>query len=414
MFSYYSYERHWADGVLVALCLPVLVLWVGYWGVHLIGLVYARYKFHRKDHLAPREEPWPGVTILKPLIGCDALLAANLESFFTMNYPTYEIMFCIQNADDPVIPLVNELVAKYPKIDTKVFIGGKKVGTNPKINNLQPGYEAGKYDLIVVSDSCIRMKEDTLMDMVHNMTARVGLVHQMPFTADRPGFVSVLEKVYFGTAHARIYMFAAIVGTNCATGMSALMRKGPLDEAGGLPAFGCYLAEDFFFAQTFLRKGYQLAVASTPACQIADTKEMVGFQSRLIRWAKLRIAMVPFTILMEPVTECLLLGALGALAARCLLQVDLIVFYLVHVLSWFMLDWLMLCVVQNSSLPFNKFEFVVAWLLRETYAPILFLRAIWNPKIQWRHGVFKLRWGGVIEELPTPAPPVDDAVKVKL
>ena len=33
------------------------------------------------------------------------------------------------------------------------------------------------------------------MDMVHNMTARVGLVHQMPFTYDRPGFVSVLEKV---------------------------------------------------------------------------------------------------------------------------------------------------------------------------------------------------------------------------
>ena len=60
----------------------------------------------------------------------------------------------------------------------------------------------------------------------------------------------------------------------------------------------------------------------------------------------MRIAMVPFTILMEPVTECLLLGTLGALAARCLLQVDLIVFYLVHVLSWFLLDWLMLSVVQ--------------------------------------------------------------------
>ena len=65
-----------------------------------------------------------------------------------------------------------------------------------------------------------------------------------------------------------------------------------------------------------------------------------------LRWAKLRFAMIPFTTLMEPVTECLLLGALGALAARCLLQVDLIVFYLVHVLSWFLLDWLMLSVVQ--------------------------------------------------------------------
>ena len=89
--------------------------------------------------------------------------------------------------------------------------------------------------------------------------------------------------MYFGTAHARIYMSAAFCGINCATGMSALMRKAPLDEAGGLRAYGCYLAEDYFFAQTFLRRGYQLAVASTPACQSADTREVIGFQSRLIR-----------------------------------------------------------------------------------------------------------------------------------
>ena len=67
---------------------------------------------------------------------------------------------------------------------------------------------------------------------------------------------------------------------------------------------------------------------------------------------------------------------------------------------------------QNTSLPFNKFEFVVAWLLREAYAPILFARAICDPVIRWRGGDFRLRWGGVVEEVP--APPADDAVKVKL
>ena len=57
------------------------------------------------------------------------------------------------------------------------------------------------------------------------------------------------SQVYFGTFHARIYLSAAMVGVNCATGMSALMRKDLLDKAGGFQAFGCYLAEDFFFAK---------------------------------------------------------------------------------------------------------------------------------------------------------------------
>lgn len=41
------------------------------------------------------------------------------------------------------------------------------------------------------------MKPDTLLDMITYMTAKVGLVHQLPFTCDRDGFAATFEKVIF-------------------------------------------------------------------------------------------------------------------------------------------------------------------------------------------------------------------------
>lgn len=367
--------------------------------MHLMAIVSGKIKFHKKIAEPSLEVPLPGVSILKPLLGLDPNLNINLETFFTLRYPKYELLFCIQDKSDPSITLVNELMEKYPNVDARVFLGGIKVGINPKINNMQPGYLAAKYDLIVVSDSGIKMKEDTLLDMVYTLKEDVAEVHQMPFTCDRRGFPAILEKVYFGTAHARIYLCAELLGINCATGMSILMRKNLLDEVGGIKAFGNYLAEDYFFAQSFLDRKWKIRIASQPAWQNSGVCDIAMFQDRMMRWAKLRIPMVPLTAFFEPLSECMLLGTLAAWAINFLFQCDVFVVFLVHVLVWFLLDWLLLCIIQNGSHPFSKWDFVVAWAFRECSAVYLFLKAVWNPQIRWRTGTYKIRWGGIAEEV---------------
>lgn len=56
-------------------------------------------------------------------------------------------------------------------------------------------------------------------------------------------------QVYFGTSHPRSYISANLTGFKCVTGMSCLMRKDVLDQAGGLIAFAQYIAEDYFMAK---------------------------------------------------------------------------------------------------------------------------------------------------------------------
>lgn len=153
-------------------------------------------------------------------MGVDPNLFVNLETFFTMNYPKYELLFCIESEADPAVMIVKQLIERYPEIDSSLFIGGCLVGVNPKINNMQPGYSAAKHEFILISDSGIRskyphlsypllgdcmtnlfvsVKEDTLLDMMHHMRDDVGLVHQLPFTCDRDGFAATFEKVNYNT-----------------------------------------------------------------------------------------------------------------------------------------------------------------------------------------------------------------------
>ncbi|XP_030756030.1 ceramide glucosyltransferase [Sitophilus oryzae] len=375
------------------------VFWSVMWLLHLIAIFYGKYRLHKKVEDKQGDDCYPGISILKPLMGTDPHLVSNLETFFTMRYPTYEILFCVEDEKDPSIDVINSLINKYPKVVTKLFIGGSLVGVNPKINNMHRAYEASSYDFILISDSGIRMKEDTLQDMVNHMTEKTGIVHQMPFTCDRNGFAATYEKIYFGTAQARMYLVADCLRINCHTGMSTLMRKQVLEDLGGIKTFGCYLAEDFFIAKTFIEKGWRTAISSQPAMQNSGNYDVHSFQERLTRWAKLRVAMLPLVIVFEPLSECMVIGACAGWAASLLFKAEPLVFYLIHTLVWFMCDWILLSIVQNGSLPFNKFDFIVGWLFRECSGPYLFIIAVFDNSIRWRSRSFKLDWGGRAHEI---------------
>ena len=80
------------------------------------------------------------------------------------------------------------------------------------------------------------------------------------------------------------------------------MRKELLDNAGGIQAFGCYLAEDFFFAKAILVRNcgivvsfsvcilwfqdqnYKLAISTQPAAQNSGNASVSNFQNRISRY----------------------------------------------------------------------------------------------------------------------------------
>ena len=90
-------------------------------------MFFSKWKLHRRKDLGQfTEKSLPGVSILKPLVNsADPSLFANLETFFLLDYPKYEIIFCIQcseTEDSRLKMYVDSLRNKYPSVQSKVRI----------------------------------------------------------------------------------------------------------------------------------------------------------------------------------------------------------------------------------------------------------------------------------------------------
>src|SRR5215210_5445307 len=78
----------------------------------------------------------PPVTIYKPLKGVDEGLEENLRTFFRLDYPTYQLLFCVADGDDPAIETVERLLREFPEHDARLIVGCPAFGLNPKVESL--------------------------------------------------------------------------------------------------------------------------------------------------------------------------------------------------------------------------------------------------------------------------------------
>jgi ceramide glucosyltransferase len=239
---------------------------------------------------APPRDTLPEVSILKPLKGVDADLEANLETFFELDYPAYEVVFGVDAAHDPALAVARRVAERHPEVATRFAVGGHGVGFNPKVNNLANILKYARHQVLLISDSNVAVEPSNLRQMVALLeNQNVGLVTSFIRGTNGSGLGGSLESLQLNTfVMGGVAAVGGLLGQVCAIGKSMLLRRADLERIGGFAELGRYLAEDQICGQLVRDLGKAVVVCPRPVDNVLGRLSVRSFTRRHLRWARIR------------------------------------------------------------------------------------------------------------------------------
>lgn len=207
----------------------------------------------------------PPLSILRPLAGADDGLEENLRSLFEQSYPSFEILFAVRSPLDAAIPVVERLQESYPRVRSRLLVTGEPPYSNAKVYSLHRMLALARNDVVVMSDSDVRVAPDLLSAIAAEFQDETVGLATCPYQAV-PGrsFWSKLEAIGVNTGFmAGVLVARLLVGMEFALGPTIAARRKALSDIGGFDAVKDYLAEDFVMGKLVSAKGYRVILSSS-------------------------------------------------------------------------------------------------------------------------------------------------------
>lgn len=248
----------------------------------------ANYLAESRKSETARPRFTPAVSILKPVRGIDRGAYENFASFCRLDYSDYEIVFAVAEAEDPVVPLIHQLQRDFPEREIRLITGVARQGSNRKINSLRLLADEAKYDILVMSDSDVRVEKQYLREVAS------------PFADPNVGGVTTLYRcIGGGTIGSDLHalgmpmdsMPRALVarklegGVRFAFGWTMATTKAHLRELGGWEAMANYQNDDFELGNRLARHGYGVELIRHPVSMVFPAESIRELVRHELRWS---------------------------------------------------------------------------------------------------------------------------------
>jgi ceramide glucosyltransferase len=230
----------------------------------------------------------PSVSILKPLKGVDPKIYSSFRSHCLQEYPEYELIFGVSEADDPAVASVRQLQQEFPDRAIRLVVCDKIVGANVKVSNLEQMVGMARYEYLIVNDSDIQVENDYLKRVI------------APFTNENLGMVTCLYRgVAADTLGSQLEslgimdFFASVLvarqlegGLRFGLGSTLAFSRADLDRIGGFRAIVDYLADDYELGRRIANLGRRVELSDVVVATHLPSYTMQEFFAHQLRWAR--------------------------------------------------------------------------------------------------------------------------------
>ncbi|HZS05677.1 MAG TPA: bacteriohopanetetrol glucosamine biosynthesis glycosyltransferase HpnI [Blastocatellia bacterium] len=276
----------WLLFALRAALLVCVIAAVVYYGISLVaGWLWSR---DRRRQRALGTDFTPPVTILIPVRGADHNTHENFASFCRQDYPEFQIVFGVREADDPAVRVIRKLQGDFPARQIELVISPTEIGYNAKVSNLQNMYARAGHDLLIIVDSDIRVGPDYLRRVVAPMRRPgVGMVTCLYRGAGAETAAALVENIGISsTFSAEVVTARALEGIRFALGSTILTRRELLEKIGGFHAVADYLADDFLLGNYAAEAGCEVVLSDYVVEHLSGPDTFATMLRHQLRWGR--------------------------------------------------------------------------------------------------------------------------------
>ncbi|UCI07458.1 ceramide glucosyltransferase [Mesorhizobium sp. B1-1-8] len=350
------------------------------------SIALASSQLKRRRVIPPPSGNQPPVSIVVPSRGVEPFTKETLQRAFSLDWPRYELIFCVAHAEDPVVKLINAAIAGHPDVPARLLIGNDRISANPKLNNCVKGWQAARHNWVILADSNVLMPKDYVQHLMAAWRPETGLVCSTPIGSRPDGFWAEVECAFLNTLQARWQYAGEALGLGFAQGKSMLWNKPMLDANGGIEALSAEIAEDAAATKLVNGLGLYVNLVASPFEQPLGQRRLDEIWSRQARWARLRRVTFPLFFAPEILTGVmmpLLLALVAAASAGVSLPTT--------VLCVLVIAYLPECLLARSKGWYLSPRSVTAMIVRDAMLPAIWIRGWLGGAVEWRGNAMTIR-----------------------